>query len=66
MNLILAAGPDGYTATDFFTEDQYNTFWAAFNAAGVKFTQEILDYVVAAGSATASDSRGRPGCQLGL
>ena len=47
MNLILAAGPDGYTATDFFTEDQYNTFWAAFNAAGVKFTQEILDYVVA-------------------
>ena len=56
MNLILAAGPDGYTATDFFTEDQYNTFWAAFNAAGVKFTQEILDYVVAAGSATASDS----------
>ena len=46
MNLILAAGPDGYTATDFFTEDQYNTFWAAFNAAGVKFAQEILDYVV--------------------
>ena len=56
MNLILAAGPDGYTATDFYTEDQYNTFWAAFNAAGVKFAQEILDYVVAAGYATASDS----------
>ena len=56
MNLILAAGPDGYTATDFYTEDQYKTFWAAFNAAGVKFAQEILDYVVAAGSATASDS----------
>ena len=56
MNLILAAGPDGYTATDFYTEDQYNTFWAAFNAAGVKFAQEILDYVVAEGYATASDS----------
>ena len=39
MNLILAAGPDGYTATDYFTEDQYNTFWAAFNAAGEKFAQ---------------------------
>ena len=55
MNLILAAGPDGYTATDYFTEDQYNTFWAAFNAAGVKFAQEILDYVVAEGSAAATD-----------
>ena len=56
MNLILAAGPDGYTATDFYTEDQYNTFWAAFNAAGVKFAQEILDYVVAEGYAAATDS----------
>ncbi len=55
MNLILAAGPDGYTATDYFTEDQYNTFWAAFNAAGVKFAQEILDYVVAEGYAAATD-----------
>ena len=51
MNLILAAGPDGYTATDYFTEDQYNTFWAAFNAAGEKFAQEIVDYCVAAGYA---------------
>ena len=56
MNLILAAGPDGYTATDFYTEDQYNTFWAAFNAAGVKFAQEILDYVVASDYAAATDS----------
>ena len=55
MNLILAAGPDGYTATDYFTEDQYNAFWAAFNAAGVKFAQEILDYVVAEGYAAATD-----------
>lgn len=56
MNLILAAGPDGYTATDYFTEDQYKAFWAAFDAAGVKFAQEILDYVVAEGYATAEDS----------
>ena len=56
MNLILAAGPDGYTANDFYTEDQYNTFWAAFNAAGEKFADEILNYVVEAGAAGADDS----------
>ena len=56
QNLILAAGPDGYTANDYYTEDQYNTFWAAFNAAGVKFAQEILDYCVAAGANEESDS----------
>ena len=56
QNLILAAGPDGYSANDNYTEDQYNTFWAAFNAAGVKFAQEILDYCVAAGANEESDS----------
>ena len=56
QNLILAAGPDGYSANDYYTEDQYNTFWAAFNAAGVKFAQEILDYCVAAGANEESDS----------
>ena len=48
-NLILAAGPDGYTATDYFTEDQYNAFWTAFWAAGEKFAQEIVDYCTDAG-----------------
>ncbi len=52
MNLILAAGPEGYEATDYYTEDQYNTFWAAFDAAGVKFAQEIVDYCIAAGYGT--------------
>ena len=56
QNLILAAGPDGYSANDNYTEDQYNTFWAAFNAAGVKFAQEILDYLVAAGANAETDS----------
>ena len=51
QNLILAAGPDAYAENEFYTEDQYNTFWAAFNAAGEKFAQEIIDYVVALGSA---------------
>lgn len=66
QNLILAAGPDAYAANDFYTEEQYNAYWTAFNAAGVKFAQEILDYVVASGSATADDSGCRAGWQLGL
>ena len=46
MNVILAAGPDGYEANDLFTEEQYNTFWAAFQTAGEKFAQSIADYVL--------------------
>ena len=46
VNLILAAGPDGYTANDYYTEDQYNAFWAAFPVAGEKFCQSIADYVM--------------------
>ena len=55
QNLILAAGPDAYAENEFYTEDQYNTFWAAFNAAGEKFAQEIVDYCVAAGYAADSE-----------
>ncbi len=55
QNLILAAGPDAYAENEFYTEDQYNTFWTAFNAAGEKFAQEIVDYCVAAGYAAASE-----------
>ena len=55
QNLILAAGPDAYAENEFYTEDQYNTFWAAFNAAGEKFAQEIVDYCVAAGYAAGSE-----------
>ena len=46
MNVILAAGPDGYEANDLYTEEQYNTFWAAFQTAGEKFAQSIADYVM--------------------
>ncbi len=55
MSLILAAGPDGYTETEYFTEDQYNTFWTAFWAAGDKFAQEIIDYCVANGYGAETD-----------
>lgn len=59
MNLILAAGPDGYTETEYYTEDQYNAFWTAFWAAGEKFCQEIVDYCVAYGyGADSSDVAG--------
>ena len=46
MNVILAAGPNGYEANDLYTEEQYNTFWAAFQTAGEKFAQSIADYVM--------------------
>ena len=48
-NVILAAGTEGYEANDIYTEDQYNAFWTALNAAGEKFAQEIVDYCVALG-----------------
>lgn len=44
MDLILAAGPEGYRATKAYTEEQYNTFWNAFWAAGDEFCREIVDY----------------------
>jgi len=56
MNLILAAGTEGYEANDFFTEDQYNNFWAAFQTAGVEFVNGIKGYLVDAGYNTAEDS----------
>jgi peptide/nickel transport system substrate-binding protein len=51
INLILATQRAGYTANDFYTEEEYNAFWTAFDAAGEKFAQEIVDYCAAAGYA---------------
>ena len=45
--LIAAAGNAGYEATDFYTEEQYNNFWNAFNETGEAFAQEIVDYCLA-------------------
>jgi len=68
LNLVLAAGSEGYVATEYFTEEQYNAFWDAFWVAGEKFAQEIVDYCVAAGYAadsgdvaTAADAWGYSG-----
>ena len=47
-NVIYAAGPDGYTDNDLYTEEQYNAFWNYYeNEAGPAFAQEIVDYCIA-------------------
>ena len=44
--LIFAAGPDN-TDYSLFTKEDADTYWAAFDAAGVKYAQSIIDYCVA-------------------
>ena len=47
-DVIFAAGADGYTANDLYTEEQYKAFWDYYdNNAGADFAQEIVDYCVA-------------------
>ena len=58
FNIIFATERAGYEANDIYTEDDYNTFWAAFDAAGEKFVQEIVDYCIAAGYGTDVASAG--------
>lgn len=55
FNLIAASGKDGYTENEYFTEEQYNAFWADLEQAGVAFTQEIVDYLYAAGANAEGD-----------
>lgn len=44
-NAIFAAGNEGYTENDLYTEDQYNAFWDYYNNnAGADFAQSIIDY----------------------
>ncbi len=43
MELILRAGPEGYTDNPYYTRQQYDQFWTAFWAAGEVFAQSILD-----------------------
>ena len=63
--LIAAAGNAGYEATDFYTEEQYNNFWNAFNETGEAMAQEIVDYCIANGIgtdvATAAENWAFPG-----
>ena len=49
-NVIFADGNEGYTANDFYTEEQYNTFWDYYNnESGAAFAQEIVDYCISKG-----------------
>ena len=56
LELLLATQNAGYEANDNFTEEEYNNFWTAFQAAGEAFAQEIVDYCVANEYNTAEDS----------
>lgn len=55
FNLIAASGKDGYTENEYFTEEQYDAFWADLEQAGTAFAQEIVDYCIAAGYNTEDD-----------
>lgn len=46
--LILADGPEASAAgTDYYTAEEAAAFWTAFDAAGIEFAQEIVDYCLA-------------------
>ncbi|MGM9645214.1 MAG: ABC transporter substrate-binding protein [Eubacteriales bacterium] len=47
-NAIFEAG-EGYTVTasDSFTQEQYDTYWKLMEKSGVAFAQNIVDYVLA-------------------
>ena len=47
--LIAEAGEDNTDYTNF-TEEQQKAFWDAVNDGGVKFAQEIVDYMMASGA----------------
>lgn len=55
MELILAAGPDSYAETPYYTREQYDTFWDAFWDAGEDFAESILDTQEEAPAANAEE-----------
>ena len=49
-DVIFAAGPDGYTENELYTEDQYNEFWTYYNEkAGEDFAKDIASYLISKG-----------------
>ena len=56
-NVIFAAGQDGYTENDGYTQEQYDAFWDYYNNnAGADFAQEIVDYCISNGYNAPDDS----------
>ena len=47
LSVLLAAAGEDNTDFTYWTEDQQKAFWDAVNDGGVKFAQEIVDYMVA-------------------
>ena len=41
MNLIVADARAEYAENEYYTQEQYDIFWAAFDAAGVEFVKGI-------------------------
>lgn len=55
QNLILAAGEGGYEASEYFTEEEYNAYWEAFNKAGITFVNGIKEACIGYGINTEED-----------
>lgn len=61
--LIAEAGEDNTDYTNF-TEEQQKAFWDAVNDGGVKFAQEIVDYMLAKGATDVTSAAAGWGFQL--
>ena len=61
--LIAEAGEDNTDYTNF-TEEQQKAFWDAVNDGGVKFAQEIVDYMMANGATDVASAAAGWGFQL--
>ena len=55
-SLILAAGRDG--SSEYFTDEQRDTYWAAIDTAGEDFVGGILSYCEAYGATTVAEAMG--------
>ena len=61
--LIAEAGEDNTDYTNF-TEEQQKAFWDAVNDGGVKFAQELVDYMMANGATDVTSAAAGWGFQL--
>lgn len=52
LSSLIAAAGEANTDYTLWTKEQQDAFWAAVNDGGVKFAQEIVDYLVTAGAIT--------------
>ncbi len=54
--LILATKREGYKENEYFTQEQYDAYWIAFDEGGAAFAQSIADYCISAGYNEEGDS----------